>query len=109
MFNSAAKSQAQQNLLSDVRGVCDPADCAPSTRDARIRRLRSVFSFAIRKGWATVNVADRLDIVGKRHDEVRIYHAEEVLDKLGVGLAQTCSRSPHNDKILDWKNSSRTQ
>jgi hypothetical protein len=39
-------------------------DCAVSTRDARIRRLRSIFGMCIRKGWIATNPADRLDIVG---------------------------------------------
>jgi integrase len=91
------------------------ADCAVSTRDARIRRLRSVFAHAVRKGWTAVNIADQLDIVGTRHDEVRIYHADEVERMLRsavehdralvpfLAIAAFCGCRPENEVFnLDW-------
>jgi hypothetical protein len=32
-----------------------------------------------------------------------IFQLDDVLDKLGIGLGQPCSHSPHNSKIEDWK------
>jgi integrase len=64
------------------------AQYAPSTRDARIRRLRSVFNEAVRQGWVSSNPADKLNIIGARHDEVRIYAVEEVARMLSTALEQ---------------------
>jgi hypothetical protein len=83
--------------------------CAPSTRDARIRRLRSVFNEAVRQGWITHNVADRMNLTTRRRDEVRIYSladCEELLSRamsgdqtmvpfLAIGLF--CGLRPENE------------
>jgi site-specific recombinase XerD len=82
---------------------------ARSTRDARVRRLRSVFNEAVRQGWVTHNPADRLNITTRRRDEVRIYtvaDAEELLRRamaddralvpfLAIGLF--CGLRPENE------------
>jgi site-specific recombinase XerD len=60
---------------------------APSTRDARIRRLRSVFNEAVRQGWITHNPADRLNITTRRRDEVRIYTVAEAEELLRRAMA----------------------
>jgi integrase len=54
------------------------AGIAQSTKDSRVRRLRSVFGWGVRKGWLTTNVALRIDIVGNQHDEVEIYSPDDV-------------------------------
>lgn len=88
---------------------------AVSTRDARIRRLRSVWAHAIRKGWTTVSIPDRLDIIGTRHDEVRIYHTGDVERMLKAALEHDrellpflalcafCGLRPEREAFhLDW-------
>ena len=54
------------------------AQLAQSTKDSRVRRLRSVFGWAVRKGWLTTNVALRIDLHEVHHDEVEIYAPDEV-------------------------------
>jgi integrase len=91
-------------------------DCATSMRDARIRRLRSVFTMCVRKGWVTTNPANRLDISGASRDEVEIYHPDEVGRMLAAALegdkglvpflaiAAFCGCRPENEVFnLDWQ------
>jgi integrase len=88
---------------------------AASTRDARIRRLRSVYAHAVRKGWTSTNTADRLDIVGTRHDEVQVYSVDEVERMLRTALEHDrqllpflaicafCGLRPEREAFeLDW-------
>jgi integrase len=49
-----------------------------STRNLRVNRLRSVFRYAVRKGWLETSPAERLDILKIKKDEVEIYHAADV-------------------------------
>lgn len=62
------------------------AGLAQSTKDARVRRLRSVFGWGVRKGWLTTNVALQIDIVGARHDEVEIYAPDDVEKMLKAAM-----------------------
>jgi integrase len=59
---------------------------AQSTKDSRVRRLRSVFGWAVRKGWISINVANQIDIVGGSHDEVQIYQPDQVEKLLNAAL-----------------------
>lgn len=99
--------------VSDLEAC--PAEYAPSTRDARIRRLRSVFNEAVRQGWVAAIIADRMNIVGKRHDEVRIYAVGDVRRILNaamesdralvpfVAIAAFCGLRPENELFnLQW-------
>jgi integrase len=62
------------------------AGLAQSTKDSRVRRLRSVFGWGVRKGWLTANIALQIDIVGARHDEVEIYSPDDVEKLLKAAL-----------------------
>jgi integrase len=60
------------------------ARLSPSVRDMRITRLRSVFNYAVRKGWLEANPAARLDLSGKKPHEIRIYTADQIQRLLDV-------------------------
>ena len=49
-----------------------------STRGLRINRLRSIFRYAVKKGWLETNVTDRLDSSRSVAKEVQIYAVEDV-------------------------------
>lgn len=86
----AACSELLTRLLPDIQASDLEAALkgyAPSTRDARIRRLRSVFSEAVRQGWITINPADRLNFAGRKVEEVQIYAVRDVRDLLERALA----------------------
>lgn len=70
------------------------ADLAQSTKDSRVRRLRSVFGWGVRKGWLTTNVALQIDIVGARHDEVEIYTPDDVEKMLKAAMEHDKSLVP---------------
>ena len=61
-----------EDLEAALNGLRD------STKDLRINRLRTVFNYAIRKGWLTTNPASRLDLAGSRASEIAIYSAENI-------------------------------
>lgn len=86
----AAMADLIDRPLPDIEaGVLEAAlsRYAPSTRDARIRRLRSVFNEAVRQGWCAANPADRLNFACRRRDEVRIYAVADVQNLLERALA----------------------
>jgi integrase len=50
----------------------------PASRDLVIKHWRSVMRYGIKRGYLTVNVADRLDLHGTEIKEVQIYSIEDV-------------------------------
>jgi integrase len=61
-----------EDLESALAGI------APSNRNAKIKRLRSVFSEAVRQGWITSSPADRLNLTVRKVQEVRTYAVGDV-------------------------------
>jgi integrase len=61
--------------------------CAPSTRNLRINRLSTVFRFAIKRGWLTVNPIERLERSREPRSEVSIYIVDDVHSLLRDALA----------------------
>lgn len=55
-------------------------------RNAQIRRLRSVLGLAVRKGWVTLNVAQRLDLKHSKAEEVKLYSVDQVKGMLRWAL-----------------------
>jgi integrase len=65
-----------------------------SSRNARIRRLRSVFSEAVRQGWIVVNPASRLNFGARKAQEVRIYAVDDIRELLTRAMAEDKTMVP---------------
>jgi integrase len=63
-------------------------------RNLIIRHLRSFWNFAIRKGYATVNPADRLDFVETKRKEVEVIEPDAVTRMLEQALAEDLQLVP---------------
>jgi len=61
-----------QDIETELAGI------APSDRNAKIKRLRSVFKEAVRQGWITSSPADRLNLTVRKVQEIRIYAVGDV-------------------------------
>jgi integrase len=61
-----------QDIETELAGI------APSNRNAKIKRLRSVFKEAVRQGWITSSPADRLNLTVRKVQEVRTYAVGDV-------------------------------
>jgi len=88
------------------RLVCDvsPSDLEPmlnslpnASRNAKMRRLRSVFNFAVKRGWMgdSANPVSKLDWAKSRHNEVQIFPVKTVQALLNHALANDLEFLPY--------------
>src|SRR5262245_21096014 len=90
-------------------------DCAVSTRDLRINRMRDTFGYAIQKGWVDINPVGRLD-KSKSKSAVKIYQVLDVEKLLRAALGTDlefvpflslcffCGLRPESEAFdLNWK------
>jgi integrase len=89
--------------------------CAVTTRDLRINRMRDTFGYAIQKGWAEINPADRLDR-SKSKSAIKIFQVSDVEKLLRSALVSDpefvpylsvcffCGIRPESEAFdLEWK------